>query len=63
MSDLLEQLSDWEKPSGTIVKVNNQHANVVAAEELGWKRVGRSPKGLSQAHDDAEAKAKAKDLE
>lgn len=54
--DLLTRLSEWTRPCGTSIMINNFPATVEHAKKLKWERVGRSPKGLNQVFADIEDK-------
>ena len=37
-------MSEWTKPSGQVVSINDRKESIEKAKALGWKRAGEKPK-------------------
>ncbi len=45
----MDLLTEWVKPSGARLMLNDEEATVEEAKSLGWKRFSETPEGLAAA--------------
>ena len=44
-------LTEWVKPSGARIELNDEEANIEAARKLGWKLYSETPEGIAEAEE------------
>ena len=47
----MDLLTEWVKPSGVRVMLNDDEANIEHAKEAGWKRYDETKEGIAEAEE------------
>lgn len=49
-------LTEWVKPNGVRVELNDEEATVEHAQKMGWKPYSETPEGIAEAEETLAAK-------